>query len=225
MWGFAFGIKTAWITQQCFGCCWAPLVQYQVLLTLFPRLEGWDCTIGWQETYSGELPQTDQRVISYHMTSYSAIKLMVRRRKQKFQSCENYLSFQAPIMQTEALFTRRQLDTCPPMGNSELIHIFALLAHPAFIFPIKLSSSWFTSPFAFLQFPPAPIPSKRGVRESQGQYLAAVWGQPITIGLIKYEGMAVIRGRTLWVRAGDLAHSLLCNKSYIMFPKFFFQVQ
>lgn len=31
--------------------------------------------------------------------------------------------------------------------------------------------------------------------------------------------MAVIRGRTYWARAGILAHALLYNTSYIMFPK------
>lgn len=34
--------------------------------------------------------------------------------------------------------------------------------------------------------------------------------------------MAVIRGRTHWARAGDLARSLLHNMPYIMFPKLIF---
>lgn len=61
--------------------------------------------------------------------------------------------------------------------------MFAILAHTAFAFLDKLSLSGFTSPVAFHQFSPAPIPSKTGVKESQGEYLAAVWGQPITTGL------------------------------------------
>lgn len=88
-----------------------------------------------------------------------------------------HLSIQAPVMQAEALFTRRQLDICPATGNSELIHSFALLAHTAFVVLIilvflfnyyYLDSQVLLPSLNFLQFPYLP-------RGEWGKVRVSIW--------------------------------------------------
>lgn len=50
-----------------------------------------------------------------------------------------HLSFQVTVAHTEALLSRKWMDM--PMGSNEQHHLFALLVHVVFAFPIKLSLS------------------------------------------------------------------------------------
>jgi len=90
------------------------------------------------------------------------------RRGEEGPSCLWCLSSQETVMHAEALLSGKWLDICLPMGSSELLNVFYLLAWTAFAFPIKLPLSLSMSLLAFLIFSPHPM------REGRDQ--AAGWG-------------------------------------------------
>ena len=79
-------------------------------------------------------------------------------------------------MRDGALLSWRWLNTCLPMGKSELIPCFALLVHVAFALPIELSLS---QPMSFLTFTLpilSPIPLGGGSERAAVWCLVAGWG-------------------------------------------------
>lgn len=67
------------------------------------------------------------------------------------------LSSQETVTHAEDLLSAKRLDICLPVGSSEWVPLFHLLACTAFTFPIKLSLSLFMSLLVFLLFSPHPI--------------------------------------------------------------------
>ena len=69
---FGFGRKTMLITHRCFSWYWAVLysAKYSSASPTVMPVWGWGGTRSWEAIELGQLAQTGQRDIPYHMTSY-----------------------------------------------------------------------------------------------------------------------------------------------------------
>lgn len=100
--GFAFGIKTVWVTQQCFRCCWAPLVQFSHSLPLPSQAR----RLGLSSRLGGNISRraAPNWPKSYSMPHDIIFSILTPGKEKEAEISELWhLSFQAAIMQTEAL--------------------------------------------------------------------------------------------------------------------------
>jgi len=110
---------------------------------------GWN----WEGTQPGQLTPADQRDSPYRVMSCAAAKAGGRRKRGMF----GVMAFVFPSYR--ARLSWGQLDTCLPMGSSERIPHFALLARTDIATLVKLSLS---EPTSFLTFTlPILTPSRR----------------------------------------------------------------
>lgn len=94
----------------------------------------------WEETQPGQMIPSDQRDIPYHVTSCSVYK--VGEERGGVGHLEWWCLFsQVTVKGDGALLSWEWLNTCLPLGTSELIPSFPLLVCTAFAFSIKLSLS------------------------------------------------------------------------------------
>ena len=144
------------------------------LLLISPHQRaGWRYTRSWEGTEPKQLIPTHQRDILYHTTPCAAYKAGRRRKGQTF----GVMVFVFPSNRYTwwSLLWWRWLNTCLPMGSSELIPCSALLVGAAFASPIKLSLSQPTSFHTFTLLILFPIPPGRSERAA-AQGWAAGWG-------------------------------------------------
>ena len=124
------------------------IVSIQKTIMLSPTWEGWRGTGNWEGTQPGQLTQTSQRDIPYHMMSCWVYKLGEEEGSGGHLALWR-LSSQVTVTRDGALLSWGWLNTCLPMGSGEWIPCFALLACMSFALPIKLSLS---QPMSFLTF-------------------------------------------------------------------------
>ena len=136
-----------------FSCCRAVVTQCQGIFSSShcPASWGWACTKSWERTEPGQLTQTGQSCIWYHVM-LSAIKAVWREVERS--GVEEMYGYDGVYLPKQPLSVKssafwKHLNICLPVGNIKWIPCFALLVHTAFALPTILSLS---QPMSFLTF-------------------------------------------------------------------------